>query len=146
MEDIIEFNSMILDEILKSNPIGEGSSREIYRFNNYIIKKSKNKRGKIECSNEYYLYENIDAMYKKYLCPVIYYDDGIIVMQNTEHVNLEEFNQNILSKHENLISYLYKEFGMDDFDLKCHFNWGKINENYVLIDYGHHYFDENLSE
>ena len=142
----MKFNSRILTTIFKSNPIAEGSSRKVYRFENCVVKKSKNNRGKIECSNENYLYENIDDIYKKHLCPVLYYADGVVVMQNAESINLEEFNQSILSKHANLISYLHEEFGMDDFDLRCHFNWGKINDSYVMIDYGHHYFDENLSD
>lgn len=143
----MDFNLISLPDMLnKSTQIGEGSSRIVYRYENYIFKRAKNNRGNIECDNEQYLYQNIADEYRKYLCPVLHYDGDIIVMYCAEPISLDEVNENVLPNHNEIISYLCEEFDMDDFDLKCHFNWGKINNNYVLIDYGHHYFDENLND
>jgi len=44
------------------------------------------------------------------------------------------------------LDYMIKEFGMDEFDLVCNFNWGYFDGKPVVIDYGHNYFGENLEE
>lgn len=142
----MEFNFDILNNIFVSKPIGEGSSREVYRYTDFVVKKAKNPRGYKECSNEHFLYKNVSIKYKKHLCPILAYQEGVIVMSYAEPISLEEFNNFVLSKCSETITYLQDEYNMDDFDLKCHFNWGKINQEYVIIDYGHNYFDEELFE
>lgn len=36
--------------------LGEGSSRKVTAIDGYVIKRAKNKRGLMECANEFYIY------------------------------------------------------------------------------------------
>lgn len=125
--------------------LGEGSSRKVVSVDGYVIKRAKNNRGFVECFNEYYLYAN-DLSIRKYLCEVVYYEDGLIVMKEAKRINLEYFNKHIKNKEifSKLIDYLIKKYDIDDFDLGHHFNWGVLENNIVIIDYGHTFSGEMI--
>jgi len=69
-----------------------------------------------------------------------------IVMKKAEPIPYEEFKQKIIPVIGEFLDYMIKEFGMDEFDLVCNFNWGYFDGKPVVIDYGHNYFGENLEE
>lgn len=135
----------------------EGSSRKVYDLNDgYILKVAKNRRGIRECSNEHYIYNHIPDKYKKYLCPVIQHEDKYIVMpkiqcywelvenNDTAYFN---FDKKILKQADiqDFIKFLIGTYQINDFDLYYAFNWGYYENQIVLLDYGEHYFQENLS-
>lgn len=134
----------LIKKTKKSNSIAEGSSRRVYNIDGYIIKKAKNNRGKIECKNENWLYNNITGNYKQFLCPVLYSDVNHIIMKKAELISPELFENFIEEKVRELIDYLWETYQMDDLDLRCSFNWGLIDNQPVVIDYGHNYFGESL--
>lgn len=126
--------------------LNEGSSRKVYELDRYIIKKAKNKRGRMECHNEYWLYTNIPEEYKRFLCPVLYYKDGTIIMEKAKLVEDEYFKRYIESDFQYMIRFLFEQYGVDDFDLGYHFNWGVLNGQPVIIDYGNSYLGEEIGE
>lgn len=136
----------LIKRLKKSKPFVEGSSRKVYDIDNYIIKKAKNSRGKIECKNENWLYNNIENNYKQFLCPVLYYNGSYIIMEKAETVSIDFFESSIKEIANGITEYLWKTYQMDDFDLKCNFNWGLLKGNPVIIDYGHNYYGELLSD
>lgn len=136
----------ILKNLKGCKPIGSGAGRDVYCVGNYIIKKARNKRGKIECENEYWLYNNISLQYKHLSCPVYYFDGKYLIMPKADVVTEEFYNMYIKHKYKGFVEYLVDTYDLDDYDLYCYFNWGMFNNGPVLLDYGHHYFGNLLSD
>lgn len=124
--------------------LGEGSSRTVYEIDGYIIKKAKNKRGRVECANESWLYENIVDAIKPYLCPVLTFINGHIIMQKAETLSKELFENEVKNTFQHVIDFLVDTYDIDDFDLYHHFNWGLLDGKPVIIDYGHTYLGNEL--
>lgn len=139
--------------------LGEGAGRIVYAIDEqFVIKLSKSKGGDLQCENEYYIYQHTPYKTKKYLCPVIWYRDDLLIMRRaTSLVRHKE------DKHKNIFRYFnisiedpfYKNINMliDKFDLlygdvKSLSSWGLLDGRLVLIDYGctndiyHKYFSD----
>ena len=127
--------------------IGEGSGRTVYALNKrYVIKLSKSKGGDKQCEMEEYIFNNAPRYLKKYLSPVIWYRDDMIIMKSaTSLVKNGEY------KHKNIFRHLgisvddpfFKKINklVDIFDLlygdvKSLSSWGLLDGQLVLIDYG----------
>lgn len=143
--------------------ISEGGCRRIYDlFDGHILKIAKNKKGIIECSNEWYIYNNCSDKYKKFLCPI---KDRILTkgekttkiimnkvitareyalkhrLQANEILNMIMENKNAMDA----VFYLNREFDVDNYEiLQYEFNWGFLGDTPVIIDYGSNIFEEIL--
>lgn len=138
--------ALLLKKRKGQKPLSEGSSRRVYAVDDFVIKIPKNKRGQIECENEFWLYTHIDDSYKPYLCPVVYYDKKCLIMMKAEPVSKEDFESLFKKGITRVSQYLYQTYTLDNFDLTFNFNWGLLQGKLVVVDYGHHYFDEALSD
>lgn len=127
--------------------LGEGAGRKVYAINKrYVIKLSKSKGGDKQCEMEDYIFNNAPQYLKKYLCPVVYYKDDMIIMKRAIALakNTEDKNKNIFrllgisvadpfyKKINKLIDIYDLLFG----DVKSLSSWGLIDGQLVLIDYG----------
>lgn len=128
--------------------LGEGSSRIVYGIdNNYVAKVAKNETGYWQCRIEHYIYNHADRNLKKYLCPVVWNNNRILIMERT--VPLLRFAQR---KEPSIFRIVASNAGdlfhrdinriIDNFDLLYNdtisiSSWGILNDMYyVLIDYG----------
>ena len=129
--------------------LSEGSSRNVYDLGETVLKKPKNKRGRIECENEAWLYEHIEADYRHFLCPVLGTEGSGIVMTKAIPLSEKQSLEDLKQQDDSLdafITYLIQTYELDDFDLSCAFNWGWIDEQLVLLDYGHCYFEDAFTD
>lgn len=135
----------LVSKVKRLKPNHEGSSRKVYFQNDLAIKVAKNKRGLIESLNEITVYNNIDKEIKKYLCPILYSnDDGVVVMPKAEPISSSDFKNIYSSEVELVIGILYEKFLLDDFDLLYNFNWGTLNGQLVVLDYGHTFLGDEI--
>lgn len=127
--------------------LGQGAGRAVYGINNrYVIKLSKSDGGDKQCETEEYIYKNAPPYLKKYLCPVIWYKDDMVIMKRA--TSLVKNNED---RHKNIFRLLgiriddpfYKKVNklVDLFDLlygdvKSLSSWGLLDGRLVLIDYG----------
>lgn len=144
-EKIFLMNS---DEIIKNfKYLGEGAGRIIYALgDDYVIKLSKFDGGDKQCKTENYIYSHVQDHLKKYLCPVLWYRDDMIIMRRAIPLakKREERKRNIfnvLGIDEDNIFYkniqkLVKSFDLLYGDVKNLSSWGILDNQIVLIDYG----------
>lgn len=127
--------------------LGEGAGRIVYAINKrYVIKLAKSDGGDKQCEMENYIYNNSPKRLKKYLCPVVWYKDDMVIMKRAIPVARNREN-----KEKNVFRYFgigidnpfYKKVNMlvDIFDLlygdvKSLSSWGLLDGRLVLIDYG----------
>lgn len=127
--------------------LGEGAGRTVYAINKrYVIKLSKSEGGDKQCEMEKYIFNNAPRYLKKYLCPVVWYENDMVIMKRaTSLVQTKE------DSHKNIFRFLgisvedpfYKKINklIDIFDLlygdvKSLSSWGLLDGQLVLIDYG----------
>ncbi|MCT8975415.1 hypothetical protein N4T77_02270 [Clostridium sp. CX1] len=144
-EEIFLMNS---DEIDKNfQYLGEGAGRIIYALDDdYVIKMSKFAGGDKQCKTEHYIYNHVQDHLKKYLCPVVWYKDDILIMRRAVPLakKREERKQNVFNvlgiREDNIfyknIQQLVQSFDLLYGDVKNLSSWGLIDNQVVLIDYG----------
>ncbi|MPQ42218.1 hypothetical protein [Clostridium tarantellae] len=124
--------------------LGEGISRRVYSINKYlVVKVAKGEDGIHQNFVENYVFNNCAVKYKKYLCPILYYNNKILIMPKAEPF-LNVLRQNFID-----LSLIRDEVTVkqDIFNFSCEFmlflddlyspsSWGMIYDNYYLIDYG----------
>lgn len=126
---------------------GEGGGRLIYALdNNYVIKLSKFDGGLKQCRAEHYIYNNAQEDLKKYLCPVVWYKEDMLIMRkaipfakNKKRKNEDFFNIFNIKKEDTLyknIIELVKTYDLLFGDIKSLSSWGLLDNQIVLIDYG----------
>jgi len=82
--------------------IGEGSGRTVYALNKrYVIKLSKSKGGDKQCEMEEYIFKNAPRYLKKYLCPIVWHKDDMVIMKSATTL----FKNNEY-KHKNVFRHL----------------------------------------
>lgn len=127
--------------------LGEGGGRLIYGLDDrYVIKLSKSDGGDEQCEQEYYIYNDIEENLKRYLCPVIWYKDDMLIMRKAIPLakNRKEKSKNVfkfLNVGINDTLYLNTMKLIEAYDLlygdiKSLSSWGMIDNQIVLIDYG----------
>jgi hypothetical protein len=137
--------SMNLSEIKKRFTfLGEGISRSVYAINNdYVIKIAKGREGLYQNRVEKYVFTHASKTLKAYLCPILWYKPGMIVMPraiplsqitNSEFVDLKSIRSEP-NAYKDLL-YLSKKFYLFFEDIESTSSWGLINNIPVLIDYG----------
>ncbi|MGL5245419.1 MAG: hypothetical protein ACRC7R_09630 [Sarcina sp.] len=124
--------------------LGEGISRRVYKINDsLVIKVAKGEDGIYQNYVENYVFNKCSNKYKKYLCPVLYYKNRILIMPKAEpylnifrerFIDLSSLRDEISVKED--IFTLSIEFMLFLEDLYSPSSWGMINYNYYLIDYG----------
>lgn len=142
-------SNMSIDEFdYNYDLLGEGSSRIVYGIdNNYVAKVAKNEAGYWQCRIEHYIYTHADNNLKKYLCPVIWSNDRLLVMERT--IPLLSFARrkepsifNVLGINHSNPFYNDINNIIDNYDLLYNdtisiSSWGILKgKYYVLIDYG----------
>lgn len=125
-------------KIRGKKPFSEGGGRKVYEVDGYIIKKGKNKRGSAECEHEFWLYQNVEKDYQKYLCPIVYYEGDIVIMEKAKEVDFHDFETKYADQVEHVSDFFISHYGLDAYDLGLSFNWGIWNDNLVIVDYGLH--------
>lgn len=127
--------------------IGEGASRKVYEVNElYIIKIPKGTSGKEQSDFENYLYNNANLKFKKYLCPILFYNNYRTIMKKAVPVKdlisdrdlsifdvLNFSSKDIFKKNLKEFTKLY---GLLYPDIKSITSWGLIENKPFLIDYG----------
>jgi hypothetical protein len=127
--------------------LGEGAGRIVYALNDqYVIKLSKSKGGDLQCEKEYYIYQHTPTIMKKYLCPIVWYRDDMLIMKRAISLvkQREDRNKNIFRYFNiNIEDPFYKNINIliDKFDLlygdvKSLSSWGLLDGSLRLIDYG----------
>ncbi|WP_125153001.1 hypothetical protein [Clostridium rectalis] len=124
--------------------LGEGISRKVYALNDkYVIKVAKGAEGHYQNMVENYVYNHVDRKLKKYLCPIIYFKPRFIIMRRAEPIadslNKHKVKIEKLRKEKNAIEdieNLTNKFLLLREDIYSITSWGKIQDEYVLIDYG----------
>lgn len=127
--------------------LGEGGGRIIYEIdNNYVIKLSKFRGGYRQCETEDYIFHNVQQHLKKYLCPVIWYKEDMLIMRKAiplakkrkeKHKNVFKFLG--VSNDDTLyinIKELVKTFSLLYGDIHSLSSWGILDNRIILIDYG----------
>lgn len=127
--------------------LGEGAGRIIYAIDdNYVIKLSKFHGGYLQCETENFIYDDVDENLKRYLCPVVWYQEDMLIMRRAI-----PFARRREDKHKNVFKLLgvskndilYKNIMdiVDSYDLlygdiKSLSSWGILDNKILLIDYG----------
>lgn len=144
-EDIFLMSKKEIDNKFKY--LGEGGGRIVYAINNdYVLKLSKFSGGYKQCETENYIYHNVQQHLKKYLCPVVWYKEDMIIMRKAiplakkrkeKHNNV--FRRLGISEEDILyinIEELVKTFNLLYGDIESLSSWGILDNQIILIDYG----------
>lgn len=134
------------DKYLKSNLIllGEGLSRLVFALNDYLVLKvAKSYDGLMQNFIEHHVYKNCPNSFKKYLCPVVFYNKKYLIMLRASHFS-NFYNEPIidisaLRNENNAKSHIFALADIFDLfknDLMKMSSWGIINNIYYLVDYG----------
>lgn len=126
----------------------EKDCRNIYKNSKEIIKISNSIQGQIENRNELFVFNRVIEDFKLYICPILKYEDDIkIVMPYCDKVSEKDFLRFKKTKlYKNLFNYLVKFFYVEEVELENINNWGKLNNNIVLCNYGQIFCGSELSE
>jgi hypothetical protein len=121
-----------------------GSSRIVVSVNDkYVLKIAYNDKGVAQNLNEYRVYRDIPVYYKRFLAKVVKADavNGTWILQQRVVIKRRknawktpiEVRLSFVCKNEMLRRYLVDQFDVMEGDLD---QVGKLNDRYVLYDYG----------
>lgn len=146
-DDIVRYLSKCPMKKLKKkfHFLGEGIARKVFELDDkFVIKVAKNEDGYHQNFVERYIYASCTPELKRYLCPIIYSDDRIIIMAKAQPYN------KIIGKHDfvdprkfrsekNVVEDLKKliaQYHLFEEDIFAARSWGLINNKFYLIDFG----------
>jgi hypothetical protein len=119
---------------LKYEIIGNGKNRIVYDLENgYVLKVALNNWGMKSNKKEYKLFNNSPSQLRKYLCPVMEFGNGWIIM--------EKMTEKVPTDNEYDIKFsqfikVFKENGIEPRDIKDKNLALSENGEFVAIDYG----------
>lgn len=124
--------------------LGEGISRRVYAVDkNYVVKIAKGKEGIYQNQVEYYVYTHVDEEYKKYLCPIVWFDPKMLFMKRADPLSKyikDDFLKITKVRSEDSavkdLKYLSAKFFLYYKDIISTSSWGKVDGGNILIDYG----------
>lgn len=124
--------------------LGEGIARQVFALDNkLVVKVAKGLDGRVQNFVENYTYNNCTSQERKYLCPVLYYNDYILIMPRaTPYISIIRnhpvclYNLRSEKTVDEDIIKLSNKFLLFLDDLYAPSSWGHINNEYYLIDYG----------
>lgn len=127
--------------------IGRGSSRAVFAVSkNYVLKVPTSEKGIYQCRVEYDIFTNSDEYFKKYLCPIVLFENDRLLMKRAVPlknmmypVRLSIFNllpreERNEFKHD--LKLLAKTYDLLYNDIMNISSWGIYKGEYVLVDYG----------
>lgn len=133
-------------ELIKNaKMIGIGSTRKVYRYENFVIKTFLHPIGYAQSKNEYDMYKSLEILgLEKHIAPILFISDKYVVQPFYEQLPLikncsYDIDLALDSRMtDDLKAALYViDNELDGFDFKDSGNYGLNNEgNLVLIDYG----------
>jgi len=106
------------------------STRIVFIFKKYVLKFPIDRRGFLQGKNEKMIWEKYQNCSK--LCPLKWERFGIVCQEKCDPIEKNDFNLNTVLEIKNRI----KEFQFKNCDLYNRKNWGMIQGNQVLCDYG----------
>lgn len=141
------FSMSKIDIERKYEYLGEGAGRYVYAINDrLVIKLSKSEGGDKQCQMENYIYSHAPDVLKKYLCPVVWYKEDLIIMKRAVFFakDREErkknifrfFNINVKDPFFKNVNKLVSKYDLLYGDVKSLSSWGLLDGQLVLIDYG----------
>ncbi|MFA6941679.1 MAG: hypothetical protein WCQ54_12000 [Clostridiaceae bacterium] len=124
--------------------LGEGISRKVFAIDdNYVIKIAKNRNGYYQNKVEQFIYTNVNDQLRKYLCPIILFTSKCIIMRRAvplpeiikdKSIDIKKIRSEITAWRD--LNYLARKYYLYYSDVVKISSWGKLEDNYVLIDYG----------
>lgn len=122
--------------------LGSGIARAVYALNNYyVVKVAMNRDGLDQCMLEHEVFISCNQRYLKYLCPVLWYRPGMIIMPRAFPLTMlspsSTFKISSLGSHAfRDLKQLSKEYDLLFGDIESSSSWGMLSGKPVLIDYG----------
>ena len=107
-----------------------------------VIKVPKNKFGFYQNKIENYIYEHVEDRFKKYLCPVTWFQPELLVAKRAMPLGYDkEYFSSLRVFCENIVFYqdildLSKIYYLSKDDIRATSSWGILNGDKVLVDYG----------
>lgn len=127
--------------------IGRGSSREVFEIDkDHVLKVPNSEKGIYQCRVEYKLYTIVNEYYKKYLCPIVLFENNRLLMKKAVPLRksayprgfriYELLNYNDRNEYKYDLKTLAKTYDLLYVDLLNLSSWGIYKGRYVLVDYG----------
>lgn len=123
----------------------EGGKRRLYLLEDgSVIKVPKNSEGYEESRFENEVYASLPPSIVAHICPILQYSNGCIrvrkatplaVLFQQGDIEFEDMERMIASK-QFVADYLEQQFGVDPKDLACGMNWGLLDDEVVVLDFG----------
>ncbi|WP_374966748.1 protein kinase [Lysinibacillus sp. RS5] len=144
MKNVIEIVRNVDQLMIPENFVGIGSTRKVFRFKHWVIKKHLHEIGYIQSQNEQKIHQALKKVgLANYIAPILYLDEKISIqpyVQTLPLVNGETFD--IDYKTDLRISVNLKEAieeierAHDGFDFLDSSNYGEDDQSQlILIDY-----------
>ena len=145
-EFIEELNNYPLKKLKKKFKfLGEGIARKVYALDDsFVVKVAKNDDGYHQNFVERYIYGNCPPELKRYLCPIYYSNDKIIIMAKAEPYNKITGKHSFINPNKfrdepsvkNDLNILISKYHLYVDDIYAARSWGLIDGKYYLIDFG----------
>ncbi|MEK4512665.1 hypothetical protein [Paenibacillus sp. FSL K6-2524] len=122
--------------------IGSGNTRVVYNLGNgHVVKVALSKKGLASNLTEYQLYDKCSRKLRKYLCPVIEYGNGWIVMKKMQPmVSLTEDDEKKLSR----LKKRFSKEGVKPRGLRRrNLAFSPHHNRIIVIDYGNFKYSSN---
>lgn len=122
--------------------LGSGISRAVYALNNYyVVKVAMNRDGLDQCMLENKIFLTSDLKFRKYICPVLWYRTGMIIMPRALPLTFlsssSTFEISSLGEHAfHDLKQLSRKYNLLFDDIESISSWGMLYGKPVLIDYG----------
>ena len=110
--------------------------------NDLVIKIPKDKFGFYQNKIENYVYQHAENRFKRYLCPIIWFQPEMLVAKRAMPLNDDkEYLSSLVAFCGSVTFYqdildLSKTFYLSKDDIRATSSWGIIDGEKVLIDYG----------
>lgn len=125
--------------------IGIGSTRKVFRYEDFVIKTFLHPIGYEQSKNEYEMYKSLEALgLEKYIAPILFISEKYVIQPFYEQLPLDnncsydidlEIDSRITEDLKTALNVIDKE--LDGFDFKDSGNYGFNEEGkLILIDYG----------
>lgn len=127
--------------------VGRGSSRAVFAVSNkYVLKVPTSERGIYQGRVENKIYTNVDEYFKKYLCPIVLFENNRLLMRRAVPLKYMGFPGrssifNIIpwverNEYKQDLKILAKTYDLLYNDILNASSWGIFKGEYVLVDYG----------
>lgn len=135
-----------VDELIKNaEMIGIGSTRKVFRYENYVIKTFLHPIGYAQSKNEYDMYKSLEALgLEKHIAPILFISEKYVIQPFYEQLPLNnncsydidlEMDSRMTEDLKTALDVIDKE--LDGFDFEDSGNYGLDKDRkLILIDYG----------